>query len=242
MKLKMEKWKTFYDELYMDKSKLDQLVELFQLLFCQSCYEIFGFKYYNSNEFKWISKKVLRLLDDKKKWKNKLSHLIAQTKRKLGLKGVKTAMGNIRKNISRNIKQKWKQIKHKIQKLNKKIFKSKQESILTSTAKIEKAINKDGAKNDKLFWSISNKLTKSVQNMIPPQRDEKSDKIVATKMKDILKHIHNHFISPVKRNLDDYLPRHKRFYEKVEKWMDKYKFNRNQSNSILIENIHNKKY
>ena len=87
-------------------------------------------------------------------------------------------------------------------------------------------INKNGAKNDKLFWNISNKLTRTNENIIPPQRDSKTNKILATTMEEISDHIHKHFISPVKRNSDDYQPRHLRFHDKVNNWMENYQFNK----------------
>ena len=68
---------------------------------------------------------------------------------------------------------------------------------------MEKLINSDGAKNDKTFWSMSNKLTRSSTNIIPPQRDSNTNKIVATTMEEITEHIHQHFINPVKRNSKD---------------------------------------
>ena len=67
IKLKMDKWKNYYDHLKDDKKNVNQLVELFQLLFVQSCMEIFGFKYYNSKDFSYLSKKVQKLIDDKEK-------------------------------------------------------------------------------------------------------------------------------------------------------------------------------
>ena len=124
-------------------------------------------------------------------------------------------------------------MKHKINRLDKQIQSKKQSTILESTKKLEKLINKDGAKNDKLFWKIANKLSRTNQNIIPPQRDVKTNKIVATTMVEISDHVHRHFINPVKRNNDDYQPRHIRFHNKVERWMDNYHFNNNNNCSIL---------
>ena len=83
IKLKMNKWKIYYDHLKNDRKNVNQLVELFQLFFVQSCMEIFGFKYYNSKDFSYLTKKVQKLIDDKRKVKNKLSHLIFQMKKNL---------------------------------------------------------------------------------------------------------------------------------------------------------------
>ena len=102
---------------------------------------------------------------------------------------------------------------------------------------MEKLINQKGAQNDKLFWSLSNKLTKSCQNTIPPQRDNKTDKIVATTLKEITQHIHEHFISPVNRNRKDYKQRHIKFHNRIKQWYNNYKFNNNNNKSIL-----NRKY
>ena len=98
---------------------------------------------------------------------------------------------------------------------------------------MEKLINQKGAKNDKLFWNMANKLTRTSQNTIPPQRDIKTDKIIATTMKEIATHIHNHFISPVKRNRNDYEQRHIDFHSKIENWMKNYKFNKNENDSMV---------
>ena len=230
IKINMDKWKNYYDQLWMDMNKLNQLVELFQLLFIQSCINIFGFKTYNSNNFQWISKKVLDLIDTRKQVKNKLSHLIAQLKKKQNISSTAQLKEN---DIPKETRKYWKYLKSKINKLDKQIKEKKQKTILESTKKIEKLINKDGAKNDKLFWSISNKLTKTNQNIIPPQRDGKSDKIIATTMEEISIHLHNHFTAPVKRNEIDYQPRHIRFHQKVKNWMKNYQFNRKNKNSIL---------
>ena len=135
--------------------------------------------------------------------------------------------------IPRRLRKYWKSLKHKINKLDKQIQSKKQSIILESTKKIEKLINKNGAKNDKLFWNIFNKLTRLNQNIIPPQRDSKNHNIIATTLKEISDHIHHHFISPIKRNNDDYQPHHTRFHNKVEPWMENCQFNNNQENSIL---------
>ena len=82
VKLNMEKWTYYYDKLYLDKNSLNKLIELFQLLFVQSCIDTFGFKKYNGNNFQWLSKKVLDLLEKRKKIQNNLSHLVSQVKRK----------------------------------------------------------------------------------------------------------------------------------------------------------------
>ena len=56
-------------------------------------------------------------------------------------------------------------------------------------------------------------------------------------MEEITTHIHNHFISPVKRNRKDYEQRHKNFHNRINNWMENYTFNRNNNDSIL-----NRKY
>ena len=78
MKIKMEKWKLFYDKMKMDKSNVNKLVEYFQLLFVQCGIEIFGLKYYNSKDLNILSKKVVDLMSNRKKVMNQLSHLIHQ--------------------------------------------------------------------------------------------------------------------------------------------------------------------
>ena len=234
VQVNMDKWKKYYDCLHMDKNNLNRLVELFQLLFIEACIETFGFRKYNSNEFQWLSKKVLNLIEQRKQIKNKISHLIAQLKKQ---RKIKQTNRLTTANIPRRLRKYWKSLKHKINKLDKQISVKKQNTILESTKKIEKLINKNGAKNDKLFWSLSNKLTRTNQNVIPPQRDPKTNKIIATTMEEITDLIHKHFINPVKRNSKDYQPRHLRFHKKVENWMENYKFNKKDNTSIL-----NRKY
>ena len=196
---------------------MNKLVELFQLLFEQCGIETFGFKYYNSKDFNTLSNKVIKLMDKRKIFKNKLSHLIHQLRRKSKFKN-KTTKQIFKSNISRYIEKYWKSLKNKINKLNKKIYHNKEETIINSTKRMEKLINQKGAQNDKLFWSLSNKLTKSCQNTIPPQRDNKTDKIVATTLKEITQHIHEHFISPVNRNRKDYKQRHIKFHNQIKQW------------------------
>ena len=115
MIIKMEKWKSFYNKLKNDKKIVNKLVELFQLLFVQCGIEIFGFKYYNSKDFNTLSNKVIKLMDKRKIFKNKLSHLIHQLRRKSKFKN-KTTKQIFKSNISRYTKKHWKSLK--INKLN----------------------------------------------------------------------------------------------------------------------------
>ena len=80
---------------------------------------------------------------------------------------------------------------------------------------------------------MSNKLTKTKSNVIPPQRDNKSNQIVATTMEEITEHIHKHFINPVKRNRKDYKKRHLDFHHRVKEWKNNYKFNNNNNESLV---------
>ena len=232
----MLKWRKYYDKMKHEKKNVNKFVEYFQLLFVQCSIEIFGFKYYNSKDFNTLSKKVINLMSDRKKKMNKLSHLIYQLKKKAKYK-YKTTKELFKSNIPKGIKKYWKSLKNKINKLSKKIFQNKEDTIINSTKKMEKLINQKGAKNDKLFWNLSNKLTRNGQNSLPPQRDIKTDKIIATTTKEISEHIHEYFISPVKRNRKDYKKRHIDFHNRIEKWMKNYKYNKNNNESIL-----NRKY
>ena len=56
---------------------------------------------------------------------------------------------------------------------------------------------------------------------------------LATTMEEITEHIHQHFISPVKRNKKDYQKQHLDFHNRVENWMENYEFNNNANESIL---------
>ena len=84
---------------------------------------------YNSNNFKWLSNKVLNLLEKRKEIKNNLSHLISQIKRKRKRKqkGPLTIT-----DIPRRLRKYWKSLKHKINKLDKQIQTKKQSTILES--------------------------------------------------------------------------------------------------------------
>ena len=159
MAKKMKKWKIYYDNISDDKRNVNKLVELFQLLFVQASIETFGFKYYNVKNFNYLTKKMSKLIDDKRKLSNQLSHLIYQIKRK-SKKKFRSIVELSRSNIPKRLKKYWKRLKNKINKINKKIFKSKQDSIVKSTMRMEKLINDNGANNEKTFWSMSNKLTK----------------------------------------------------------------------------------
>ena len=81
---------------------------------------------------------------------NQLSHLIRQLKKKTKYK-YKSTKDLFQSNIPKYIKKYWKTLKRKINKLNKKIYRSKEDTIINSTKKMEKLINIKSAKNDKLF-------------------------------------------------------------------------------------------
>ena len=140
MEKKMIKWKLYYDTMNMEKKNVNKLVEYFQLLFVQCGIKIFGFKYYNSKNFNTLSKKVIKLMNNKKIVSNKLSHLIRQLKKKSKYR-YKSVKDLFKSNIPKYIKKYWKSLKRKINKLNKKIYKSKEDTIISSTKKMEKLIN-----------------------------------------------------------------------------------------------------
>ena len=114
------------------KENVNKLVEYFQLLFVQCGIGIFGFKYYNSQDFNTLSKKAIVLMEEKKRISNQLSHLISQLKRKSKCKSTKDLF---KSNIPRYIKKYSKSLKRKINKLNDKIYKNKEDILLIQRKK-----------------------------------------------------------------------------------------------------------
>ena len=49
------------------------------------------------------------------------------------------------------------------------------------------------------FWGTVNKITAKTREIIPPQRDKETDKVVASTTTEIANHLHKHFIRPVKQ-------------------------------------------
>ena len=71
---------------------------------------------YNSNDFKWISRKVLNLIEKRKVVKNRLSHLNAQVKKKSIINNYSHIT---MQDIPKRLRKYWKSLKHKINNLDK---------------------------------------------------------------------------------------------------------------------------
>ena len=229
LKDKMNIWYQQFIIYKDDENMVDHLVNLFQLLFVQSSIDIFGFKVYNDHQYKWVTNKLLNLIEKKKKLKRKFSRLMRQIKRKTKMNII------IVSNIPRKLRIYWKKLKNQINKVSKQIQKNKVDTIIDSTRKLEKAINQDGAKCDRTFWGTVNKITAKTREIIPPQRDNETDKIVASTTDEIANHLHRHFIQPVKQN--KYEARHTQFHNHVTNYINNYKCNRNNNNSIVNREI-----
>ena len=81
IKKKMKIWYKEYNKHKDNPDKIDQLVEYFQLLITTTAQNVLGFKRYNSGSVNWVDSTIYELLKEKKKIKNKISHLMGQMKK-----------------------------------------------------------------------------------------------------------------------------------------------------------------
>ena len=81
---KMLDWYNMYEKLKDDPNNLDILVEYFQMSFVSTAQEIFGYKRYSSGSVNWVDKNVRDILIEKKKIRNKISHIIYKMKKHFG--------------------------------------------------------------------------------------------------------------------------------------------------------------
>ena len=218
---KMIRWKKFYDNLKDNSDNVDKLVKCFQLMIVDAAKNSFGFKKYNSKSVNWVCKNYHRILKEKKKVNNFISHLIGK---------IKYRYNDIRY-APRNQKKLLKQKKQKEHRLQRKLDKLKGKNILESTKNIEKLINNPNVKNDKLMYDMVNKISKRNVSIILPIKHPKSHEIIATTNAEIAEEVHKHFIRPLTRN--EYDDKHIRFHNHIEYVIDNYEKNNNKSNSIV---------
>ena len=173
----MKIWNEMYEKNKNNAECVDLLAEYFQLLIVDGAKEIFGFKRFNSRSVNWIDKEVQKILKEKNKIKNKISHVKAKMKKHFG---------SI-KNAARSMKIKLKKIKHKYNRINKKLYKHKHKNILKSTHKFEKLINDPNVDKEKLFYEAIDKISNRKSKNIPPLRNIKNDEIIATSDMEIAK-------------------------------------------------------
>ena len=196
IKQKMICWNEMYEQCKDDKDCLDSLVEYFQLLIVTTAQDVLGFKKYNSRSVNWVDSKIYEILNEKKKVKNKISHMISQMKRHFG--SINRA--------PRLSKRKLKRLKHRRNRLNKKMRKHKYNNMLKSTRKLEKLINNPNVDKEKLFYDAVNKISNRSTISIPPLRNPKNDEIIATSDKEIADELHKFYCKPSTRN--PYEPKH----------------------------------
>ena len=71
MKKKMKLWCIEYELYKDDPSKIDHLVEYFQLLITTTAQKILGFRRFNSQSTNWVDNSIYDILKEKRKVKNK---------------------------------------------------------------------------------------------------------------------------------------------------------------------------
>ena len=221
IKKKMKLWHNEYKKYKDDPNKIDQLVEYFQLLITTTAQNILGFKRYNSNSVNWVDNAIYELLREKKKIKNKISHLLNQMKKHFNtIKMAPTLM-----------KRKLKRFKRKLNKINKKMKKNKYKNMMKSTRKMEQLINDPNVNKDKLFYNAISKISSRSTITIPPIRNPKNDNVIATTDDEIADELHKFYCQPPSRN--PYEPQHIAYHQHVDKFVENYPNNRNDNNNIV---------
>ena len=81
MSKKMRLWYNEYDKNKNDPNRIDKLVEYFQLLITTTAQDVLGYKRFNSNSVNWVDSTIYEILNQKKKIKNKISHIISKMKK-----------------------------------------------------------------------------------------------------------------------------------------------------------------
>ena len=215
----MKEWKESYEICNNDSSYVDSLTDLFQLLIFKAGYKVFGLKNHYKNMINEISNRTKKLMEEKHSKGNKLSNILRKIKKRY--KGSAPLF----------LKKKKKKLRKEIKKINNKINKSKSSKVLKSTLYMEAVINDPNVKVDKFFWKMVDKISNVKDNYIPPIRNEKNEKVIATTTEEIANVLHLHFIKDPKRN--EYEPKHIKYHNMVNSKMNNYKYNRKDNNSIL---------
>ena len=149
IKEKMKLWNEVYEKCKDNSENVDKLVEYFQLLITTTAQDILGFKKYNSQSVNLVDNMIYEILNEKKKIKNKIAHLLSQMKKHFGfIKFAPTTM-----------KRKLKRFRRKRNRLNKKLKKHKYHNMLKSTRKLENLINNPNVDKEKLFYDAIAKIS-----------------------------------------------------------------------------------
>ena len=81
------------------------------------------------------------------------------------------------------------------------------------------------------------RISSTKDNYIPPLRNDKNDKVMATTTEEIANQLHYHFIKDPKRN--NYEQRHINYHNKINNKMNNYKYNKNKNKSLINRKIQN---
>ena len=100
---------------------------------------------------------------------------------------------------------------------------------------MEAVINDPNVKVDKVFWKMVDKISNIKDNYIPPIRNDKNDKVIATTTEEIANCLHLHFIKEPKRN--NYEQRHINYHNKINNRMENYNYNKKDNQSTLNRKI-----
>ena len=219
----MIEWKVSYDLYNDDINYIDLLTDLLQLLIFNAGYNVFGLKKHYKNMVNTISIKTKKLMEEKHSKSNKLSNLLKRIKKRYC--GTAPLF----------LKKKKKVLRKQIKKLNKKINKSKSNKVLKSTLHMEAVLNDPSVKVDKVFWKMVDRISNVKENYIPPIRNDKNDKVIATTTEEIANCLHLHFIKEPKRN--KYQQKHINYHNKINNKMDNYKYNKDDNQSMLNRKI-----
>ena len=169
----------------------------------------------------WVDNKIYDILIEKKKIKNKISHIIGKMKKYYPSYKVTPC----------HMKRTLKRFKKKRNKLNKKLKRFKYRNMMKSTMKIEKLINDPNVNKEKLFYGAINKISNRLSINIPPLRDPNDDHIIASTDDEIADVLHQHYCKPLKRNT--YEPKHIAFHDHVDNFVNNYPNNHNMNDNIV---------
>ena len=203
----MCKWNYFYNIYYKIKNKVDQLVELFQLYIFNAANEVYGIKKYNRNSMIRLTKREKYL----RKQRHKLKRTLYKNKSKYSKKQIKIK-------------------RRKINSLKRIIRKIRENKLAEEANTIEDRLNSAAIDNSKEFYKLYNNTTKTNDIKMGPLKDS-NDNIIATTKEEIAYELLDHFNKPLKEN--KYNENNINNHNKVVNFMKNYKFNRNQSNSVM---------
>ena len=102
---------------------------------------------------------------------------------------------------------------------------------MKSTENIERLLNNNSVNKEKVFFNTVNKLSNRQRKNIPPLRDPDTDVVIAQTDEEIADELHRFYCKKLKRN--KYNAEHETFHNYVDNFIENYKTNDNQRDSIL---------